>query len=145
MTLETHEVLENLCYYDKRNPNNIAYDVLNNNHCYCDNCFKGKTQLAEKILKLTEEFEQYKKESIKWNIEDLFNKSEQTKTWELDIDKVHHIETFKQYDILPSLMFIIDKQMADYYEDINEEPYISYYLIFQWLNFYIELTYNKKV
>lgn len=68
--MENNEILENLCYYDKRNPNNIAYDVLNNNHCYCDNCFKGKTQLAEKILKLTEEFEQYKKESIKWNIED---------------------------------------------------------------------------
>jgi len=82
---------------------------------------------------------------IEKKYEDLFNKSEQTKTWELDIDKVHHIETFKQYDILPSLMFIIDKQMADYYEDINEEPYISYYLIFQWLSFYIELTYNKKV
>ena len=68
-----------------------------------------------------------------------------TKTWELTVDKVNHIESYKVYDILPSLMFIIDKQLAKYDEDWNKEPYIAYNLMFQWLGFYIELTYNKKL
>jgi len=48
------EILENLCYYDKRNP---SYDVITNNgeykkqkDCFCDNCFYGKTKLALQCL-----------------------------------------------------------------------------------------------
>lgn len=62
------EIEENLCYYDKRNPNSIPEDDLaeedgiNINeiagednqikNCYCDNCFYGRTKLANMILKL---------------------------------------------------------------------------------------------
>jgi len=46
-------VLENLCYYDKRNPYFIDIeDNIKEQPCYCDNCFYGRTQLAEEILKL---------------------------------------------------------------------------------------------
>lgn len=67
------------------------------------------------------------------------------KTLELTISKVNYSDNYYIIDILPSLMFIKDKQMADYYEGFNEEPIIAYSLIFQWLGFYIDLTYNKKV
>ena len=53
--MEIQKILENLCVYDKRNPD---YDVMTNNgewkkqkDCYCDNCFYGRTQLAEELLK----------------------------------------------------------------------------------------------
>jgi len=48
------EVKEKLCYYDIRNPNNISEDKHSNKECYCDNCFYGRTQLAEEILKYIE-------------------------------------------------------------------------------------------
>lgn len=81
----------------------------------------------------------------KTNFEELFKKVEPPKTWELDIDKVNNSKYFYTFDILPALMFIKDGQMSEYYKDINEEPTISYSLILQWLGFYIDLTYNKKV
>ncbi len=49
------EILNSLCLYDERNP---QYDQDNEplngvpDNCYCDNCFKGKTRLAEYILTL---------------------------------------------------------------------------------------------
>lgn len=55
LTLE--EIKENLCYNDLRNPNvtideETAKEVAENNtDCYCDNCFRGKTELAEELLK----------------------------------------------------------------------------------------------
>lgn len=56
------EVLEKLCYYDDRNPNNDleTYDVddmidlnkrIEEKWCSCDNCFYGRTNLAEELLK----------------------------------------------------------------------------------------------
>ena len=56
------EVLSNLCYYDLRNHEG-AYNLLglyedeeftnlNKENCYCDNCFYGRTKLAEYILTL---------------------------------------------------------------------------------------------
>lgn len=49
------EVLESLCYYDIRNPYNVLdkEEIKDHNKkdCYCDNCFKGKTKLAEELLK----------------------------------------------------------------------------------------------
>ena len=70
MTVE--EILENLCYYDLRNPIGIGefknnpkahgYDEedfigLGNfakEECFCDNCFEGRHVLANCILKLLE-------------------------------------------------------------------------------------------
>lgn len=58
--LNTNKILENLCYYDERNPNNdndlneFTKEELENKrkHCSCDNCYYGRTQLAEEILRL---------------------------------------------------------------------------------------------
>ena len=60
------EVTENLCYYDKRNPDaQDAESIADHNeslkreskkrgypvNCSCDNCFYGRTKLANEILK----------------------------------------------------------------------------------------------
>jgi hypothetical protein len=66
--MEENEILESLCYYDKRNPDCTANDEDIEEHndwinkeskkrgywvgCSCDNCFYGRTKLAEYILKL---------------------------------------------------------------------------------------------
>lgn len=55
MTLD--EIKKNLCYNDLRNPNatvdkeTVKKIAENNADCYCDNCFRGKTALAEELLK----------------------------------------------------------------------------------------------
>ena len=53
-----NEIKKNLCYNDLRNPNaaaiyeETAKEIAENNaDCYCDNCFRGKTALAEELLK----------------------------------------------------------------------------------------------
>lgn len=59
MTLE--DVLKNLCYYDSRNPYGMFSDLFDDDideiprlmkdgECSCDNCFYGRTKLAEYIL-----------------------------------------------------------------------------------------------
>lgn len=54
------EIKEELCYYDTRNPDNVAteeeikeegYGEHKKKNCYCDNCFYGRTKLAEELLK----------------------------------------------------------------------------------------------
>jgi hypothetical protein len=61
------EILSNLCYYDKRNPDCTADNEEIEEHkkmleraskkigyeksCSCDNCFYGRTKLAEELLK----------------------------------------------------------------------------------------------
>lgn len=51
--VEAIEVKENLCIRDKNNP---CYDVegkLNRwEGCMCDNCFYGRDELAQEIIKL---------------------------------------------------------------------------------------------
>ena len=55
-------VLEKLCYYDKRNPDCTADDdeieynkyYTSKKGCCCDNCFYGRTKLAEYIIELYE-------------------------------------------------------------------------------------------
>lgn len=49
-------VYENLCTYDLRNPDNtVLYESdVKVDPCYCDNCFYGRTELAEKIISLEE-------------------------------------------------------------------------------------------
>lgn len=70
--MEKEEVLSELCHYDKRNPDCVYDDDGIKDHkdsllreakrrekkevrCSCDNCFYGRTELAEYILKLLEE------------------------------------------------------------------------------------------
>jgi hypothetical protein len=66
--MEKEEVLSNLCCYDKRNPDcslddeeikereeKLAKEAIRrkrDERCFCDNCFYGRTELAEYILKL---------------------------------------------------------------------------------------------
>lgn len=58
--MELKEVLENLCYYDRRNPdfNFLFFDdnedelPIPRDNCYCDNCFRGLDDLAVEILRL---------------------------------------------------------------------------------------------
>jgi len=66
MTAE--EIYSNLCYYDLRNPRGIK-EILNiylpdeedgdlgahaKENCGCDNCFYGRTKLAEYIINLNQ-------------------------------------------------------------------------------------------
>jgi hypothetical protein len=57
--MKRNEILESLCYYDKRNPNCIMDDDIYEipNPCYCDHCFHGNADLAEELLKLFDENE----------------------------------------------------------------------------------------
>lgn len=61
MKQETLEIdLTNLCYYDKRNPDCSVDDediedhkkslLKKNKTCSCDNCFYGRTELAEQLI-----------------------------------------------------------------------------------------------
>ena len=58
--MKMKDIASNLCYYDKRNPdNNLDVMDLDDNEieaakkdCHCDNCFYGRTKLAEYIIKL---------------------------------------------------------------------------------------------
>lgn len=61
--MKMKDIASNLCYYDKRNPdNNLDIMDLDDNEievakkdCHCDNCFYGRTKLALYILKLKNE------------------------------------------------------------------------------------------
>lgn len=58
-----NEIREKLCYYDLRNPDGISifaskeeideegYGNHRREGCSCDNCFYGRTILAEELLK----------------------------------------------------------------------------------------------
>jgi hypothetical protein len=63
--MEEDSVKEKLCYHDRRNPHfaikeENGYDIEEVNatgnyskeDCYCDNCFYGRSNLAEEILRL---------------------------------------------------------------------------------------------
>ena len=50
--MKTIEILRNLCIYDKRNPDRHKGDEEKPTpDCKCDNCFYGRTGLAEELLK----------------------------------------------------------------------------------------------
>jgi hypothetical protein len=54
--MKRNEILENLCSRDKRNPNSYLFALWGGpdgrgEECYCDNCFYGRTELAEELLK----------------------------------------------------------------------------------------------
>jgi hypothetical protein len=44
--------LTKLCYYDVRNPNNLADFYAKDPQCYCDNCFYGRTRLTLQLLEM---------------------------------------------------------------------------------------------
>jgi hypothetical protein len=49
--MDKKEILENLCYYDKRNPNAYGIEERKPKKCFCDNCCYGRTKLANELLK----------------------------------------------------------------------------------------------
>lgn len=54
--MNIEEIKLNLCYWDSRNPNGVGVDdedLKERIECHCDNCFYGRTQLAEELIKLT--------------------------------------------------------------------------------------------
>lgn len=53
--MDYNKIVEQLCYHDPRNPDGVGAsgEVEGKpKNCYCDNCFYGKTELAEEILRL---------------------------------------------------------------------------------------------
>lgn len=48
--MDTEHILQRLCAYDSRNPDYL--DEGKKDPCYCDNCFYGRTALAEEIIRL---------------------------------------------------------------------------------------------
>lgn len=56
-----NEILQNLCYHDLRNPENIYdEDRIIPKSCHCDHCFYGVSELAEESLRLFDENEELK-------------------------------------------------------------------------------------
>jgi len=52
--MKEEDILNSLCWYDERNPNYNKDDAeFKQDDCYCDNCFRGKHELANYILELT--------------------------------------------------------------------------------------------
>jgi hypothetical protein len=51
---KTEQLKTNLCVYDLRNPDNLLEDSdatrPYGTPCYCDNCFYGRTELADELI-----------------------------------------------------------------------------------------------
>lgn len=54
--MTTTEIKQQLCIYDKRNPNhsNKEQRLNKDNLCTCDNCYDGKHNLANELLRVKE-------------------------------------------------------------------------------------------
>jgi hypothetical protein len=53
--MKQSEILSRLCYWDERNPVGAISqenEGKRTKQCFCDNCFYGRTKLAEYILEL---------------------------------------------------------------------------------------------
>jgi len=62
--MKVKEIASNLCNYDTRNPDGVityltkeeieeeGLTTKSKDDCHCDNCFYGRTELAEYILKI---------------------------------------------------------------------------------------------
>ena len=51
--MEKDSIYVCLCAYDLRNPNNVVdqeLGITKPDNCSCDNCFYGRTELAEEII-----------------------------------------------------------------------------------------------
>lgn len=57
--MDEKDILEKLCYYDSRNPDYQGEDFKPEDKCYCDNCFYGRSELANEILLLREKLDFY--------------------------------------------------------------------------------------
>jgi len=58
--MNTQQIKEQLCYYDKRNPLGVYRETdepHNTDDCYCDNCFRGKHDLANELLRVKEKLQ----------------------------------------------------------------------------------------
>lgn len=54
------EILSKLCYYDKRNPDYDAdsdQEIRDKGECFCDDCFYGRSKLANEILEMRDVLE----------------------------------------------------------------------------------------
>lgn len=49
--MKREQILENLCVYDKKNPDNQCEWGEASQPCFCDNCFYGRTDIAKDLLK----------------------------------------------------------------------------------------------
>jgi len=67
MNMTKAQILENLCYYDERNPNNVIDEWEDEderqqpmgNGCACDNCFYGRSVMAKELLKIRQDVQFY--------------------------------------------------------------------------------------
>jgi len=48
--MKLEDILHKLCYYDKRHPDFEQGDGKKTENCFCDNCFYGRTEMAEALL-----------------------------------------------------------------------------------------------
>lgn len=54
--MSKEEIYSYLCYYDKRNPDSYLNEMTDQEiehaqkNCSCDNCFYGRTKLANELL-----------------------------------------------------------------------------------------------
>ena len=46
------EIKQNLCWYDERNPDYSGNREYKKKECSCDNCFYGRDELANELLKV---------------------------------------------------------------------------------------------
>lgn len=104
----TEEILQSLCYYDKRNPDCTLDEdeleghnemVIRNNQrkrtntkCVCDNCFYGRTKLAEELLKVIATTNVVLSDNEKELIYQKERKKYEGSSWEVELD--YHKETF---------------------------------------------------
>ena len=67
MTIE--EISKNLCEYDERNLNKVqdkecrqrGWQLKKVGKCFCDNCFYGRTELAEELYEYYYDYKQLEK------------------------------------------------------------------------------------
>jgi len=65
--MKRNEILQSLCYHDKRHPDYDEYDDdrIVPSQCYCDHCFHGNSELAEELLRMFDENELLKQNQNK--------------------------------------------------------------------------------
>ena len=94
--MKTEDILGRLCYYDKRNPDydaEIIESKATNKTCFCDNCFNGRTKMAEHILFLYDEISSLKK-AIEDNADKKYTKEDMEKCWYNAMDIAHGTDDF---------------------------------------------------
>lgn len=61
------EIYQNLCLYDKRNPDNPLdeYETIEDlSNCFCDNCFYGRNKLALELIKTLNEISEIRLNTV---------------------------------------------------------------------------------